>query len=174
MASAKKTSSNSKSSSPSSKKTKLGSPMKKKSSSSQKSNSPKKSQSNSPKKSNKKSNNRQTGTSSKHPGYQQMVTAALTTFNARGGSSRAKILNYIISNYGLEHGKSVNTHLRSALEALVEEKVVSLAKGTGYHNGYYRITKAKKSNKQGSSSPKKKSTKIIINIITKSKWWSSS
>ncbi len=73
MASAKKTSSNSKSSSsPSSKKSKVGSPMKKKLSSS-----PNKKQSNSPKKSKK---NQRTGQPSR-PGYQHMVTEALTTVN---------------------------------------------------------------------------------------------
>jgi len=72
MASAKKTSGNSKSSSPSSKKSKVGSPMKKKLSSS-----PNKKQSNSPKKSKK---NQRTGQPSR-PGYQHMVTEALTTVN---------------------------------------------------------------------------------------------
>jgi len=151
MASAKKTS---KPSSPSSQKNKLGTPMKKKSS--QSSTSPKKSQSKSPKKSSKS-----TGKSSKHPGYQQMVTKALKTLNARNGSSRAKILNYLKSSYGIEGGKAVNTYLRSALEALTKDSVISLSKGTGPSNGYYRIaSKGKKASKKRSSSPKKKSISI--------------
>jgi len=156
MTSAKKTSSNSKLSTPS-KKTKVGSPIKKKSSSqSQNKNSPKKS-----------NRNQRTGGSSKHPGYQRMVTEAITTLNSRTGSSRAKILNHIKSTYGLDSGKSANTHLRAALEALLKDNVVSLAKGTGYSNGYFRIAaKGKKSSTKRSSSPKKKTTKIII--ITKS------
>jgi hypothetical protein len=82
MASAKKTSSNTKALSPSSKKSKLRSPMKKTaSSSSQKSNSPNKKQSNSPKKSKKTNKNQQTGKSSRHPAYLKMVTEALTSVN---------------------------------------------------------------------------------------------
>jgi len=134
----KKTSSNSKSLS-SSKKNKIGSPIKKKSSQSQNSNSPNKKQSNSPKKATKSKSNRRTGGSAKHPGYQRMVTEALTTLNARNGSSRSKILNHIKNTYGIESGKSANSHLRAALETLLENKVVSLAKGTGYSNGYFRI-----------------------------------
>jgi len=158
MASAKKTSSKSKSSSPTSKKGKLGSPMKKKTLSS-----PNKKQSSSPKKSKKQ----QTGKSSKHPGYQRMVTEALTTLNSRNGSTRSKILNHIKSTYGIESGKTANSHLRAALETLLENSVVSLAKGTGYSNGYYKITtKGKKPARKRSSSPKKKTTKFII-FITK-------
>jgi hypothetical protein len=55
--------------------------MKKKSSSSKNYNSPNKKKSNSPKKSNKTNKNQQTGKSSKRPGYQFMVTEALTTVN---------------------------------------------------------------------------------------------
>lgn len=72
MASAKK------SSSPSTKKNKMGSPMKKKSSS------PKKNRSSPSKKSNSTTNNKKktsqrTGSSSKRPKYQQMVTETLTS-----------------------------------------------------------------------------------------------
>jgi len=134
MASAKKTSSNSKTSS---QKSKLGSPMKKKTSS----------QSNSPKKSNKSKK------SPKHPGYQNMVTEALKTLNARNGSTRSKIMNHIKSAYGIESGKSANAFLRAALEALLKDRVISLAKGTGPGNGYYRMAPK---GKKRSSSPKKR------------------
>jgi len=165
MASAKKSSSNSKSSSPSSKKGKLGSPMKKKSSSSQNKKSPNKKQSNSPKKSTNK-NQRTGGSSTKHPNYQRMVTEALTTLDSRKGSSRSKILNHIKSTYGVESGKSANKHLRSALETLLEESIVALAKGTGYSNGYYRMTpKGKKNNLPRIIISKKTSRTKIIGII---------
>jgi len=91
-----------------------------------------------------------------------MVTEALTQLDSRKGASRSKILNHIKSTYGIEGGKSANTHLRAALEALLEESVISLTQGTGYNNGYYRITKGKTSKKKQSSPSKKKSTKIII------------
>jgi len=135
--------------------------MKKKSSSSSQSYStPKKSQSNSPKKSNSKS--------SKHPVYQQMVTEALQTLNSRNGSSRAKILIHLKNTYGIEGGKIANSHLRSALEALLEDSVITLAKGTGYNNGYYRIaSKGKKSNKKGSPSPKKVDHDQKVNKVVK-------
>jgi len=144
MTSAKKTSSNSKSSSPS-KKSKVGSPMKKKASSS-----PNKKQSNSPKKAKKTSNK------SSRPGYQHMVTEALTALKARGGSSRSKILNYLKTTYGVESGKSVNSHLRTALEGLLEDKTISVTKGTGYGSNYYKLeAKGKKSSNKRSSSPNK-------------------
>jgi hypothetical protein len=172
MASAKKTSSNSKSSSQSSKKSKIGSPMKKKSSSSQNKNSPNKKQSQS--KSNTTSNTktrRTAGPSSKRPNYQRMITEALTSLDSRKGSSRSKIFNHMKSTYGIENGKVTNNHFRAAMEALLEESIIALASGTGYSNGYYRMTrKGKKSNtrRSSSSSPKKKSTTTIISIITKS------
>ncbi|CAF4411385.1 unnamed protein product, partial [Rotaria magnacalcarata] len=68
-------------------------------------------------------------------------------------SSRSKILNHIKVTYGIEGGKTSNNHLRAALKALLEESVISLAKGTGYINGYYRIvSKGKKQNNKKSSS----------------------
>jgi len=69
-----------------------------------------------------------------------MVTEALKTLDSRKGSSRSKILNHLKTTYGIESGKSANKYLRAALEALLEESVIALAKGTGYNNGYYRIT----------------------------------
>ncbi|CAF1490872.1 unnamed protein product, partial [Adineta steineri] len=154
MASAKKASGNTKASS----QTKGGSPSK--SRSSQNNNSPNKNQSNSPKKTNTNNKNRRAGTTtSSHPTYQRMVTEALQTLNSRSGSSRSKIMNHIRSSYGINSGKIANSHLRSALEALLEDSVISLAKGTGYSNGYYRISaKGKKASTKKSSSSSSKKT----------------
>ncbi|CAF3438646.1 unnamed protein product [Rotaria socialis] len=143
MAPTKNVSSRSKSSSQSPKKPKIGSPMKKKLSHNNAS----------PKKSTTKASDVRNVTTARHPNYQQMVTEAIKALDSRTGSSRSKILNHIKVTYGIEGGKSSNNHLRAALEALLEESVISLAKGTGYINGYYRITsKGKKQNNKKSSS----------------------
>ncbi|CAF3541814.1 unnamed protein product [Rotaria sp. Silwood1] len=123
---------------------------------------------NSPKKSN---TNQRNVKSSRRPNYQRMVTEALRELDSRKGSTRSKILNHIKNTYGVESGKSANSHLRSALEALLEESIITLAQGkfliyvfhiiyslsigTGYSNAYYRITpKGRKQNKKRSSSSK--------------------
>ncbi|CAF1478383.1 unnamed protein product [Rotaria magnacalcarata] len=143
MAPTKKVSSRSKSSSQSPKKPKIGSPMKKKLSHTNAS----------PKKSTAKASDVRNVTTTRHPNYQQMVTEAIKTLDSRTGSSRSKILNHIKVTYGIEGGKTSNNHLRAALKALLEESVISLAKGTGYINGYYRIvSKGKKQNNKKSSS----------------------
>ena len=48
-------------------------------------------------------------------------------------------MNHIKVTYGIEGGKSSNSHLRTALKVLLDESVILLAKGTGYSNGYYKI-----------------------------------
>jgi len=127
------------------------SPMKKKSLS-QGYSTPQKKQSASPKKAKKSNSSKRTAKSSKHPGYQQMVTESLQALNVRGGSSRAKIMNHIKTTYGIESGKSANSFLRSALKSLLEDSVISLSKGTGLNNGYYSMASK---GKKRSSSPKK-------------------
>lgn len=119
-----------------------------------------KKQSNSPKKSTPKKK----ASKSSRPTYQQMVTEALKTLNARNGSSRAKILNHLKNTYGVEGGKTANSHLRSALEALIADKTIALAKGSGVSDGYFRITpKGKDSGKKTFTITAKETSTIIIN-----------
>ncbi|XP_064595827.1 histone H1-delta-like [Liolophura sinensis] len=66
-----------------------------------------------------------------HPKYSEMVVAALKDLKERGGSSRSKILKYIVTNYKVGDEKTVNTHLKLALKSGVKSGMLKQTKGTG-------------------------------------------
>uniref|UniRef100_F1L5J8 Histone H1.X n=1 Tax=Ascaris suum TaxID=6253 RepID=F1L5J8_ASCSU len=67
-----------------------------------------------------------------HPGYQQMIKAAILAINDKKGSSRAAILKHIAQNFKLgEQLPTINAHLRQALRRGVESGFLKHTKGTG-------------------------------------------
>jgi len=65
-----------------------------------------------------------------HPKYAEMIKAALKSLNDRGGSSRAAILKYVVSNYTLDPVQA-NQHLKMALKNGVKSKCLKQTKGSG-------------------------------------------
>ncbi|VDM46350.1 unnamed protein product [Toxocara canis] len=67
-----------------------------------------------------------------HPGYQQMIKAALVALNDKKGSSRAAILKHMAQNFKLgEQLPTINAHLRQALRRGVESGFLKHTKGVG-------------------------------------------
>ncbi|XP_064603020.1 histone H1-delta-like [Liolophura sinensis] len=87
-----------------------------------------------------------------HPKYSEMVKAAISGLKERGGSSRQKILKYIVSNYKVGDEKSVNTHLKVALRNGVKSGLLKQSKGTGAAGSFRLGDSAKKA----PAKPKKK------------------
>ncbi|XP_076471160.1 histone H1, sperm-like [Babylonia areolata] len=52
-----------------------------------------------------------------HPKYNVMIAAAVKSLNERSGSSRHTILKYILANYKVINGPTINAHLKRALRA---------------------------------------------------------
>ncbi|XP_064595784.1 histone H1-delta-like [Liolophura sinensis] len=90
-----------------------------------------------------------------HPKYSEMVVAALKDLKERGGSSRSKILKYIVTNYKVGDEKTVNTHLKLALKSGVQSGMLKQTKGTGATGSFKLGETAKKA----SVNPKKAAVK---------------
>lgn len=90
------------------------------------------------------------------PTYQRMVTETLSTLDPRKGATRAKLVQEIKQNYGVD-SKVLNSRLRIAVKTLLDESVITLAKGTGYSDGHFRLA------------PKGKTGKTEKNLSTGSK-----
>ncbi|XP_064610334.1 histone H1-delta-like [Liolophura sinensis] len=78
-----------------------------------------------------------------HPKYSEMIKAAIANLKERGGSSRQKILKYIMANYKVADEKTVNTHLKMALKAGVKSNALKQSKGTGA-SGSFRLGESAK------------------------------
>ncbi|XP_064595764.1 histone H1-delta-like [Liolophura sinensis] len=99
-----------------------------------------------------------------HPKYSEMVVAALKDLKERGGSSRSKILKYIVTNYKVGDEKTVNTHLKLALKSGVQSGMLKQTKGTGA-TGSFKLGEAAK---KAPTKPKKPATKKPATKKTKS------
>ncbi|XP_064604009.1 histone H5-like [Liolophura sinensis] len=78
-----------------------------------------------------------------HPSYKEMITAALTYLMDKNGSSRQKILNYIMANYdmGTASESQVNSRLKFALRAAVKHGMLMRnARGIGT-TGKFRLSR---------------------------------
>ncbi|XP_064595816.1 late histone H1-like [Liolophura sinensis] len=84
-----------------------------------------------------------------------MVVAALKDMKERGGSSRSKILKYIVTNYKVGDEKTVNTHLKLALKSGVKSGMLKQTKGTGATGSFKLGEVAKKA----PANPKKPAVK---------------
>lgn len=79
-----------------------------------------------------------------HPKYAEMVQTAITSLKERGGSSRQAILKYIIKNFTVGHDENlVNSHVKKALKAGIDNNSLKQAKGTGA-SGSFRLGEVKK------------------------------
>ncbi|XP_064595774.1 histone H1-delta-like [Liolophura sinensis] len=99
-----------------------------------------------------------------HPKYSEMLIAALKDLKERGGSSRSKILKYIVTNYKVGDEKTVNTHLKLALKSGVQSGMLKQTKGTGA-TGSFKLGEAAK---KAPAKPKKPATKKPATKKTKS------
>ncbi|XP_064595795.1 histone H1, orphon-like [Liolophura sinensis] len=72
-----------------------------------------------------------------------MVVAALKDLKERGGSSKIKILKYIVTNYKVGDEKTVNTHLKLTLKNGVQSGMLKQSKGTGA-SGSFKLGEAAK------------------------------
>lgn len=90
-----------------------------------------------------------------HPPYVEMIRAAIAALKERGGSSRQKILQYILANFDVGNETSqVNARVRNALRSGVEKGVLLRSANAKGANGSFRIGKALA--KKGKKSPKRK------------------
>lgn len=90
-----------------------------------------------------------------YPKYSDMLRSALTSLKERGGSSRQAILKYILANFCVSKDeKTVNNHLKLALQAGVEKGVLKQAKGTGA-TGSFKLNTALKSEDKPKAKPSK-------------------
>lgn len=76
-----------------------------------------------------------------HPKYSDMMVAAVKELKEWTGSSRSKILKYIITNYKVGDERVVNVHLKVALRNGVKSGVLKQTKGTGA-TGSFRLGEA--------------------------------
>ncbi|VDK29173.1 unnamed protein product, partial [Anisakis simplex] len=79
-----------------------------------------------------------------HPGYTQMVRAALLALcpptDTKKGASRAAILKYIVQNFTLgEQLGTINAHLRQALRRGVESGNLRHTKGVGASGSFLLV-----------------------------------
>uniref|UniRef100_A0A914ZLI7 H15 domain-containing protein n=1 Tax=Parascaris univalens TaxID=6257 RepID=A0A914ZLI7_PARUN len=112
-----------------------------------------------------------------HPGYQQMIKAAILAINDKKGSSRAAILKHIAQNFKLgEQLPTINAHLRQALRRGVESGFLKHTKGTGASGSFLLAEpKARKEQekvkkqveKKSSSSEKNRSEKEVKKVENK-------
>lgn len=96
--------------------------------------------------------NKEQRTASSRPTYQQMVTECLSALDPRKSATRAKLVQNIKEKYGVD-SKVLNSRLRIAVKTLLDENIITLAKGTGYSNGHFRLTTRGKTRKVRSESP---------------------
>ena len=79
-----------------------------------------------------------------HPKYAEMVQTAITSLKERGGSSRQAILKYIIKNFTVGNDENlINSHVKKALKAGIDNNSLKQAKGTGA-SGSFRLGEVKK------------------------------
>ena len=81
-----------------------------------------------------------------HPKYSEMIQAAVSSFNERGGSSRQAILKYVMANYKVGDEKTANIYLKRALNAGVKNGALKQSKGSGA-SGSFKLGEMKKSTK---------------------------
>ena len=94
-----------------------------------------------------------------HPKYSEMVKDAIQSLKERGGSSRQAILKYIMKKYNLgTTEKSINSHLKLALRAGVNNKTLKQSKGTGA-SGSFRIGEKSQNEKKPKKKPAAKKAK---------------
>eukprot|EP01083_Nonionella_stella_P081146 223395_1 len=92
-----------------------------------------------------------------HPTYSAMIKSAITTLKEKGGSSKAAILKYILSNYKVgDNIKTVNAHLRMAINRGVKSGALKQVKGHGASGSFRLGDKPAKVTKVKKTSPKKK------------------
>ncbi|OWF39757.1 late histone H1-like [Mizuhopecten yessoensis] len=106
-----------------------------------------------------------------HPTYAVMISAAIAALQEKGGSSKQKILAYIMANYkvGTEKVK-INSRVRLALKSCVVKGTVSQAKGTGASGSFKLGEKpkvAKKEAKKPAAKKVKKPKKVTVTKPTK-------
>ncbi|XP_064596429.1 histone H1-delta-like [Liolophura sinensis] len=94
-------------------------------------------------------------TAQPHPKYRDMVIKALTALQEKGGSSRLKILRYIVSQFNVVDEARANVHLKLALKNAVTDGTLIQSNGTGAA-GSFRLSDATVS----AQSKGKKSTQI--------------
>jgi len=75
------------------------------------------------------------------PKYSDMIVAAITAMQERGGTSTYKILKYIGANYKV--GRGFEVHARLALKKLLQAGSLVCTKGSGA-SGFYKLAAAKK------------------------------
>jgi len=75
------------------------------------------------------------------PKYSDMIVAAITAMQERGGTSTYKILKYIGANYKV--GRGFEVHARLALKKLVQAGSLVCTKGSGA-SGFYKLAATKK------------------------------
>ena len=74
------------------------------------------------------------------PKYSDMIVAAITAMQERGGTSTHKILKYIGANYKV--GKGFEVHARLALKKLLQAGSLVCTKGSGA-SGSYKVAAKK-------------------------------
>lgn len=80
-------------------------------------------------------------TAPEHPKYKDMVIKALTVLQEKGGSSRLKILRFIVSQFNVADEARANTHLKLALKNAVSDGTLIQSSGTGAA-GSFRLSDA--------------------------------
>ncbi|GAB1606966.1 late histone H1-like [Argonauta hians] len=77
-----------------------------------------------------------------HPKYSEMVVESIKSLKQRGGSSKAAIMKYIISNYKVgDNTALINGNIKRALKLGVTNHVLNQPKGTGA-SGSFQVRKA--------------------------------
>uniref|UniRef100_A0A914DVG5 H15 domain-containing protein n=1 Tax=Acrobeloides nanus TaxID=290746 RepID=A0A914DVG5_9BILA len=76
----------------------------------------------------------------KHPSYKQMIGETIFSLGSRKGVSRPAIKNYIAKKYPLgDRNRVINTHIRKALNDLLEKNTLILVEGATQKSTRYLL-----------------------------------
>ena len=92
------------------------------------------------------SNMTKSKTPAAHPGFTNMISAAIVALKSRTGSSRAAILKYIVANYKVETANPA-INVRISLKRMVASGALKMAKASGKGAGCYKVDKVEKPKK---------------------------
>uniref|UniRef100_A0A914D0I3 H15 domain-containing protein n=1 Tax=Acrobeloides nanus TaxID=290746 RepID=A0A914D0I3_9BILA len=89
----------------------------------------------------------------KHPSYKQMIDEVIFSLGSRKGVSRPAIKNYIVKKYPVgDRNRAINTHIRKAINNLVEKNALIVVEGATQKSARYRLApEVKQRMKQGAS-----------------------
>ena len=94
-----------------------------------------------------------------HPSYASMISSAINSLKARGGSSRQAILKYIVANYKIADAARAQVYVKLAIRKMLADEKLIQVKGSFKLPKEEKAAKPKKVNEPTEKKAKKPAAK---------------